>query len=442
MRISGLPFLISSCLMLFFTHGIAGAETLTYDGTMQEALDRSYELKIANVDVRLSENSVRTALSQYFPTVRGRANSEYLKDLQGNRSLASSLPSAVVGDQILPTGTRFQNSVGVSLNYTLLDFGIRHRRLDIAKIDILSKKAAADQQSRDLQLRVLDTYTNALLNYRTLKARESILILYRQLFDLKKRLYQAGTASKVELAEVAIQQAQTLDDVESVRNDFHKNLNDLSYFTKREYDEHAVEVEEIPTVAEIQAADFQRENTPEARIYQMTLEQKQKEIEMLKRQYLPQFALYSNYNLYGTDPDAYDRSVGNVSNRTLSVGVNMNVMLFDGFRNASLVNKAKLELERINLEKAQKLDQVQYRFDSAQQELETANAETLTKGTVVNKSQDKLTMLGQLSDQGVVDKTLPLTEHISRIRRQLEAEKQLIQKSSALRKMQIMAAAG
>src|SRR5262245_28808057 len=96
---------------------------LNLDEAIQKAADASYNLKIAQLDVRISQTEIKAARSEYFPKIQSYFSTEYLKDLE-----ETQMPVTAVGNNIIPSGTRYQNSLGVNLRQNLLDFGVAKRR--------------------------------------------------------------------------------------------------------------------------------------------------------------------------------------------------------------------------------------------------------------------------------------------------------------------------
>ncbi len=429
------------CLVgIYFLFGIfqisfVQAEVLSLDTVSQQALDTSYDLKIAHVDVQINYTDIKTARAEYYPNLKATLNTEYLKGLQSQFN-----PVTSVGNSVLASGTRFQNSIGVNFNQNLVDFGARHRKVAMAKDGTRSKAATYFQVLRDLRIKVIDLYTEALISYKAIHANEALLQLAQQNYQLKKRLYQAGTTSNVTVAEEAIEVAQALDNIALFKDQFKQHLENLSYYTHQAYITEETDLEDLKDESSPdEKLSLLVSQTPEARAYDALIAQKQHEIEYLKRQNLPQVSAYSYYNLYGYDQDKWGKAMGNLAQRTVSFGLSVNLPIFDGFKNQAAVEKAKLEQEKLRLQKAQKLAELQHQADLYQTQIEGCRVQFRTKATILNKTQDKLTMVKRLSDEQIVDQTQAIKEHMERIKKQVEVEKSLIQGIAALKKLKILA---
>lgn len=412
----------------------AQAEMLTLDAVINKSIDASYELKIAQMDIKINRTDVKAARAEYFPTIRATLNTEYLRDLE-----KEFRPVTAVGNNVIPAGTRFQNSIGVSLNQSLIDFGSRKQKVAMAKQATNAKAAAYFQALRDLKIKVTDLYTDALISYKALKANESMLALAQQGYQLKKRLYQAGTTSNLDVAEEAIQVAQTLDNIQVHKDQLQQHLQNLGYFTHESYNLAATELADLRDEPDKQPAPVNVGASPEARMYDALISQKKSEVAYLKRQYLPQVSLYSYYNLYGFDADQWSKSIANLSQRTVSLGVSIALPIFDGLKNHAAIQKAELEREKLALQKAEKLAQLQHQANQYVAQVEGYSVQLQTKARILNKAQDKLTMVNRLSEQQLVEQSRAIKEHMERIKKQLEVEKSLVQGITALKKLKIMA---
>lgn len=435
-RIKRLSFIWVGIACLLGKLSAANAEVLTLEGIIQKSINVSYELKIAQKDIQISKTDITAARSEWLPNIKASANMEYLRSLSGQLN-----PVTTIGNTVLPSGTRFQDSVGLNLNQKLWDSGITLRKIRIAKKDVSAKQAIYDQTLRDLKIKLIELYTDALMSYRAMKANEAMLDLSQQGYQMKKRLYQAGTLSGLDVTNEAIQVAQTLDELETLKHDYEKKLNGISYYTQVHYSAMETDLEDLSQSPEISLI-WNELDSPEARRFNLQIDQKQQEVEMLKRQYLPQISLYSYYNLYGYDPEQWSKAITSLSQRTVQFGLNVSLPIFDGLKNKAAIEKAKLEKEKLVFQKLKTLAELKQQAEGYQQQVDTQHVLLETKAVILNRTQDKLTLDRRLSEQQVIDKTKAIQDHIARIQKQLEMEKSLIQSRSALKRLQTLESEG
>ena len=427
-------YAISLALIVLSSLNMAFSEALSLEQVLQQATDRSYELKIAKVDIALARNQVKGVRSDYFPVIRSTFNTEHQQSLQSKLSQVTT-----VNNIVLPIGTRFQNSVGVNLQHTLLDFGVRKQKLSMAKHGVNAKASEYLQTKRDMQVKLIDLYTDALISYKSKKAYEALFQLAQQQYLLKRRLHEAGNISSVPVAEDAIQMAQHLDNIQVSKDQYSQKLQSLTYYTHESYDPQTTDLEDVLEDSPQVPISITVTQSPEARLYDALIAQKQAEIISLKRQYLPTVSWYSYYNLYGFDPNHWDKSVANLSQRTVTFGLSMSLPVFDGFKNQTAIEKAQLEKQKLQLQKEDKLAQLKNQADLLNRQADGYGVELKTKAVILNKTQDKLSMLNRLTEQKVVDSTQAIQEHMTRIQKQLDMEKSMIQGVAAIKKLKILA---
>ena len=107
--------------------------SIEFDEVLKEAKIQSYDIQIADFDVFIAKQGIRTARSVYFPKINASVGTEYTKNF---RDYTNSMVT-VVGDAFVNPYTRFQSLMGITLSYNVFDFGVRKGKLDIAKEDVV-----------------------------------------------------------------------------------------------------------------------------------------------------------------------------------------------------------------------------------------------------------------------------------------------------------------
>jgi outer membrane protein len=415
---------------------LSWAETLRFDQVEAQAIQNSYALKIAQVDIGISKTGVINARSEYFPVIQGRGSIERLKGLQNQPGNVTT-----IGTTVLPSGTRYQDTVGLSLTHTLLDFGVRKRKLAIAKKDVQVKASVYDQHLRDLKFALIDAYSKALISYKSLKASEATVVLAQEVFQMKKRLYQASAIPKTELAEEAINLAQAMDEKALAQQKLAEQLQTLSGLTRQAYDLTDIELLGFQDEPLSALPVFNEQLTPEAKAYNGQIAQKQDEVDFLKRQYMPQVSLYSYYNFYGFNEDHVGKAIQNLGPRTVNVGLSVILPIFDGFKNYAAIKKAELEKQKLTLQRDEKLADLKNQAQLLETQAKAYTVQLSTKATILNKTQDKMSMLQRLSDEQVIEKAQTRKAHMQRIQNQVQVESAMIQSVAAQKKLQLLSTA-
>lgn len=431
----------------------AKAETLTYKNTLNQAINNSFDLKISTLDIDISKAELKGARADLFPTLYTQANTEY------NNGLGNISNINYVGNTVVSSYTQYRNLASIGLQYNLFDFGAIGKKVLIAKKDVEQKKVALDMQLKDLKLKILDIYTKTLQYNEEIKTKAEILKVYEEMFQAKERLFQAGTVDKISVMDEAVKIARTQDDIQNSKLELKNALNDLSAYTMQKYSTDNLEVldfEELniennivpvgyfePLKAKVVEDEmdlsFNPEFSLEAKYYDFEIEKKKAELEMYKRQRLPAFKFYTNYLLYGQNPDQYFESFSNFKQTSLAFGISGTFAFFDGFKNKASKEKAALEIKRLQLEKDKKLTELKTEYEKTFTSYQTYTEELTLKKDLLKKVAEKLEALDRMSQSGLIGKNDLLMAKADLLNQEFELQKNIVDISSKIKQIEIMA---
>lgn len=436
---------IITIFLLFLAVSSTRAETLSFTDILKQAINNSYDLKVATVDVGISEAGIKEARAEYFPAINLGYNAGYDRDLSGGGSTITP-----VGDSVMLNSTRYQSSASAGLQYNLFDFGARGKKLKIAKKDKDQKQTRYSISMRDLKLQLADTYTETLLNYKEYITNKELLGLNNELFIMQERLFESGKAPKSELIDQALAVARITSKIDDIAKKYQKSLEDLSFYTGREYNIDNLELLylEPPGVEpvrlekneldvsnivknqspklEIEAVktDFlDIENLPEYKYYQLEIEKKEAELSILNRQRLPQFKFFTNYYLYGDHRGDYWRTLGELEHTILSFRISSTLPVFTGFKNTAQREKAKLEIEKLKLQRDKKLEQLKSYYQKMYQESRDYDTVLCNQERSLELVKEKIAVLERLNEQKLIDKLSYIKQKTDLTGQKLEFEK-------------------
>lgn len=428
------------------------ADTLTYRDTLKLAIEKSYDLKMAELDIDISSAELKATKADLYPTLYTQVNTEY------NNGLGNTSNINYVGNTVVSSYTQYRNLASIGLSYNLFDFGAINKKVLVAKKDVEQKKVMVDLQLKDLKLKILDLYSKTLQYNDEIKTKSEILKVYEEMFNAKERLFQAGTTDKISVMDEAVKIARTQDEINNSKLEFKKALNDLSTFTMQTYNPNNLEVlgfEElniqsnivpVGNFAPLKAAvseekmdsAFNPDKSLESKYYDFELEKKKAELEMYKKQRLPSFKFYTNYLLYGQDPNQYFQAFSSFKQASLAFGISGSFAIFDGFKNKANKEKAALEIKRIQLEKEKKLVELKAEYEKSYASYESYSEELTYKKELLAKVQQKLNALERMSDNGLVPKTEILSAKAELLSQEFELQKNIINISSKIKEIQVM----
>jgi len=413
---------------------VFGELRLDFNGTMKAALKHSFDIRLSALDIGISRTGYQQAKALYFPEFNARFNSQYVRDLTGGTPQVTA-----VGTTILLQNTVYQSSLSMNASINLYDFGSREMKVSIAEKDVRVKQAAYTQVLRDTKLRVLEIYRDLLLSAMELKSKKELLSLYKELSLTKERLFLAGKILKLEMMDEAIKVVKTLDALDNLKLKFINILQDLSFVTGKTYASEGLEVEDFRDQEIIFDSQFDIRNSPEFRIYELEIQKKTAELESIKRErYLPQFSFYSNYIFYGENKNYLDASLGDMQSRNFFLGVQATLPLFDGFKSSAQIEKAKIEIERLKIERQKKLAELSTRYDK----LKETKAYFLTglqnQEELTGKVENNLSMMGRLAENQVAEYADWINRKIEMNTQKFELNKTITLKKAAAIELRIL----
>ncbi len=318
--------------------------SIDFENIIEKASQHSFDLKLADFDIFIAKTGIKSARSEYFPKLYFGANAEYNKNFN---DISSPM---YVGDAYINPYTKFQSMCGLTLSYNIFDFGIRRSYLNIAKGDVELSKLIAEEQLQELNLNITDIYGRIYALNKQIDLNNKILALTDKNLDMKQRLYNAKELSKLELNAQVVEKKRIQKRIYELKSVLAENLNLLSFYTGEEYDIENIKVKEFsaPSINIFEYEDYTQSLVWD--IHNVAISKKEQELNIVKRTNLPKLNMYSKYYLYDSNKDNYLKTL-QIEPSNYAVGVSLNMPVFDGLKNSADIQKAKLELERLYVER-------------------------------------------------------------------------------------------
>ena len=439
-------------LIIFLFQTWAFGTELTYKDTLNTAINNSFDLKMSALDIGISKAQLKAVRADWYPSLSMQFNTEYNKDLMNGRGTF-----AYAGNTMITPYTQFRDMLYMTLSYNLLDFGIQGKKVHIAKQEITQKEINYNMQLRDLKLRILELYSKVEQHNNAINTKSEILSLYKNMFTNKERMYKAGINDKLSVMDEAVKIAKTQNDIENSKLELKNALEDLSYYTKNDYEisnlyVHSVNSEPEPNIVEVSSKNiieteinktdynfsFDSYLSDEAKYYDLEIDKKKSELSILKRQLLPTFRFYAGYSLYGQNPNNYYSSLQDIGQRSFVVGISSQYVFFDGFKNRANREKTKLEIEKLQVEKDKKLSELENKYKKSYKAYETYNEELDINRQLLSTVKEKLDDVGKLRAYKLADQNQLLSAKADLLNQEYELEQNIINITSKLEEMKIM----
>jgi|GEM_PF-3495704 len=390
---------------------------IDYDSVLQAAVDNSYDIKTSQVNIEISKQRLSGAKREYIPDLNVRVNTEYNKGLDDN-----SQGIRTVNGVIINGATRFQDSVSVNLQYTLLDYGIKKQHVNIASFDIIQKETVLVQTLRDLKLQILDLYTRILITYFELENLKTEYTLQKELLSMQERLYRAGLCSKIEVKQTEADLNSVQIKIENTNLGFAELLAELSFYTNTGYSTSLENVKPFtqknPMDLNLDEIDYTKSS--EYISYQKEIDKKHSELSILKRQRLPQVAMYSGYSIYGTDKGSFSSSASDMRQSNIAVGLSTNLGVTEQFKQTPKIKELELQINSLQIEQARNVSNFFKEVNRTKQLIGVYEVEKLKNDEFKMVLDTKLKMLERLDNKRLINKTDLIFQQIQNNRQNTE----------------------
>lgn len=395
------------------------SQNIKFNDVMAKAVEHSYDLKIADFNILSVSQDIRGARSEYFPKIYFGASTEYNKNFQDN----VQTPTTYVGDTFINPYTRYQSVLGFTLAYNLFDFGVRKGNLDIAKEDTETQKLLQKQQLQELKLNITDIYTRLCSLTKQVEYTNKIIELSKKNLEMSQRLFKAKELSKSELNDQIAEVKKYEFQLNDILASYEEYLTLLSFYTNDLYSPQNVKISEIPQPSfnPFEFEDY--EKTLVFDIYEKILNKKKLELKVAKRNYLPKLNLYSRYYLYGSDVRSYIDTNKDIEPSNWSIGASLNMPVFDGMKNSSMVKKAYYEYEKAFVEKEKALAELKKRVSTMRSNLYYVEKQIDNSEVIVSELSEKDENTKKLLSKRLVSPIEANIATIELLKEQMELEK-------------------
>lgn len=399
------------------------AQTVSFDQLKSDATKNSHRLKLKNIDISIETARLESVYSTLYPQLSLAYSSEYSRNLDN-----ASTGSISVGDMTINSATLYKNSMALHLNYELYHFGATMKQIEIGEREISLKELEWCHETIKLYAELLDHYAKAQKAFSTSTYKSRMLLLRKELYTLKQRLYSAGKESRVSIGDEAIRIIDLEREIEKAKLDYDESLIALSKLSYNDLDPNTTQLLPLTYSFEpIKELDF--DTTAQSKQYDEKILQKNAEISITQRSQLPTVSLYSSYYLYGSDIAEFSEAMDATRPNSWNAGVSMRWNLFEGFKYNSESKRLRYELQRIKEE--YELARREYDYETKTKQEHLTRLEQLTRNEIdaLHETQLKITMTQRLRTQGEADAVSEVSVKLEALERELTLAIETIQQA-------------
>ena len=345
---------------------------------VQYALSHQKDLKNARVDVQLAEQDVRSYLAAGYPQINSSANAVY------NAILPTSLfPTSAFGGkpgeyQAAKFGTKYNLTAGVSGRQLLFD-GTFFVGLKAAREYVELSRKNIRRSEIETAAAITKAYYSVLVNRERLGTLETSITQLEALLKETQAYLDNGFAEKLDVDRLQVNLNNLRTELEKTRQLVELSVNLLKF--QMGMDVRA----QLETTDVINPQDFNPQipvegpnvqNRVEYDVLSQTIHLQDLNLKRLKYTWLPTASLYGNMQTqaqrFKFDFYEYKQQWYPIS----SVGLQIDFPIFDGFRRAAALQKARLDRQKLQYEIDDLDNAVQFEYQNAKTQL-TNNLRTL-----------------------------------------------------------------
>lgn len=357
-------------LLLLLSAGTAQAQQrheFSAKQAVEYARKNSAQIKNALLDVQIQEQTNKEITASAFPQITGSAGVNYFPNV-AVQTLPNFISPAVYGvlidegvkngsgqDIKMPTdigyiaaqfGTKFSNSVGVSLQQLLFD-GQVFIGLQARNASMQWARKAAEVTEEGIRANVYKVY------YQLAASRSQVSILDANIARVQKfladtrKLYENGFAEKLDISKLEVQLSNLQTEREKALNSINNGYIGLKLLMGMPIQDSLILTDNI-TYDEIRngvldASQYSYSDRKEYQYAELGKQLGEFNIRRYELSKLPTVALASNYN-YIRQSNKF--GFGGRWNPSSLIGLNISVPIFSGFAKDARIDKAKLQLQQ------------------------------------------------------------------------------------------------
>lgn len=386
-------YYIIALVQLFFSFNLIAQElekpitdTEQKKWTLEEcisyALENNITVKLSELDLDLADISKKDAYGNYLPSLNFNTNNQWV------RGLTQNVTSGILEQQITRNFS-FNGTSGVPIFQGLANL----REFQRAKIEKLAAQYNVNQIKDNISLNVANSYLQILVSKQTLELLKDQNEVTEEQIDLTQELVDSGVVPEGDLLEIKAQSADEQQQITVAENDVQVALIALAQLLLiKDYEEFDIADEDydIPITDIIERDPKEilqraKEERYEVLVAEQDVELAKKDLQLSKSQYYPSISGFFNYNTRESDRERITQTnsldpdypfvesgliVANSGESVLSpnflletvsadpffdqlrnndgytIGIQMNIPVFNGFSVRNQVQRSKVNIMR------------------------------------------------------------------------------------------------
>src|SRR5690606_6181710 len=345
-------YFVAGCLLMVLMPSSSTAQKIMpIEAAIYQALDNNLQVKQARFQEALSEEDLKQAKSQFYPTLNAQLGGSMRFGRYFDQTTGQLVPSVNT------------DNGGISTDVPIFQGFQRINQIRANKSQLAADQSNVEKAKNDLVLSVATTYLEALTNQDLLTAAQQQLKLSQRQLEVANANYEVGNNTLADLSQAKSQVATDELNVTSAQNAFDLSMLNLKQLMEMDpAEEIALEKPDIDQVEAISvvydAGDVfatALSTQPDILAAEFSTEVAKANIAIAKGAYYPTLGFGAGYSTsvssFASQPIAFDEAgrpteYGRVSfsdqlknNESPYIGLSLNIPIFNRFQTRTNVNR-------------------------------------------------------------------------------------------------------
>jgi outer membrane protein TolC len=319
---------VSLVLLIVFIAHPCRADFLDYRNVVTDSIGYSAALRVKRQDVFIADAQYRGSFAGLYPEINlgGRAERYESLDHRNNNNI-NSIGSEIIGSN----QSAWKSSLSLSGQYYVSHW--YKKRFEANYYEKLRDSSIHECEAEQKKMirEVTDIFRSIAEGKIKLKYANEILTRLNEISRLKREASANGQFSYEDVLKAQTDVLNTQKDITSINKDIRESFENLRNYTGKGYPED-LEIIYLPFNSKLPIEDETSviAQTPEYKARQKELEAYRFKEKSTGNNFLPDISVYGRYDLYNSSPNSMDDSLRDVRPTDYSVGVHINLPLFDG----------------------------------------------------------------------------------------------------------------
>ena len=305
---------------------------------IDEAMKNSIDIKISQLQVKKSQKLHNSVANQMLPTISFTGNQSYNFGSTIDPSTNGRVSSNIQNDNFF-----------LNAQMNLIDFK-NFAMAQKTKIDIEKAKADLAVIENEYQLQILESYYQALFTQELLKIQTAQF--KNSEFNLSRiqKEVEIGSKPKSDLYDMQLSFAQ--EEIKILETEQLFLLQKKQLFQLMNVENSSINNVVLEYFIEKNPSESSVENNPKIRAAELGYQSSLKDTKLERANNLPSLTTFYGFSTFYYKPlnqpdvtvDSFNKQISDNKNQQL--GIQLNVPVFNGFRNNRRVSAAKIEAEK------------------------------------------------------------------------------------------------